>query len=1493
MSDTEKRKRGRLKESGVRTDTTQAIGGTIGPAIPADINKLSRYQAAQYYVEKLGWAIQPLYGPNQGRGREQGKKAAHKGWKHHRLEDSTPEFIARYFGGKKEYNLGCTIGGDYVHVDLDSKESNGAAVMEWLADVPGLSAVPRERTNGGVHLVFRCRDLPASMLMAQAAPVSKISETVVAELFVPGLTIVLSPSVHPSGHRYRWEVTGEIPLVTWADLQGWFGFTTGETGDKRKKKDRTWTLDWKEDLRSLNLVAALEDLELVGECLDPDNHKWAVLCPWREHHSGTPDLTPTGGTVVFNPPDRLPAFKCLHAHCAGRSIRDLLVWIEQQRPGLISDQCSRLRKWETGQESGDGRPRVLLPGLGRPDSEFATEVGGLIGPRREWFQKSQRICSTAVRKVSEKSESLVFHPIQPIEAVTAAEQFVEFGILVKGEIEEEPEFTSKSMTTECAGKLIASPQFRRQLPEVLRIIDVPIPIATKDGIQFPDRGYDPRFLSFCPPDAPEPDPVSLPEARTILAELHREFCWKDPQSLTHAIARLITPYCRGLMGWDSRFPLWHYSANRPRAGKDYLAVIPHLIYEGRPCEDAPLDRDSEETRKRITAALMSGRRVMHFANCQGYIQDPHFIGAITSKTFAARNLGSTEAKADLVLPNEIEFSLSANVGVTYREDVEPRTRRIALEFFVENPNSRHFRRPDLHQWVIDERTRLLGAVAALVRHWIQVGCPPGPSTFNSFPEWARVVGGILTACRLGDPCLPHDCSDDIGGDRQERAMRAIFRIGYENHPDTWIEKGRLFELLEVSSDNEELVFFMTDHDISSKSSRVRIGKALRQFRGRHLDGIQLLIEDNAKSERQRLMFTQPSNPVPVDVDRLIRGEVGEVGDVHTLQKATSDNDHNTLSYDRGEVQGNKVDEPPPSPLPPQPHRERLLHTDAAEIATVVRDLGNEDRIALDIETYGPRPAGGLDPFRGEIRLIALAGRQGPVHLLDLQTIGYDALAGLRPLLEEKTIIAHNAKFDLLWLRVKAGINSRKVICTLTASRLHTAGIRVSNGLDYCLKRYLLIEPGKDLSRSDWGAMLLTPEQLEYAAADVAYLHDLAGVLEHELEINGLDQVWMLESGLLPCVVDMEHAGVAVDQAKLESIRDGQTAKATEAAESLRAALGTPTLNLDSPVQLLTALRAAGLDLKNTREEDLKRLSDNTLVPLLLGYREAIKRAQQAVSLLKHVAADGRIHSRFEPMGTATGRFSSKDPNLQNIGRGDLRSAFVAPPGHKFVIADYSQIELRAAAAIAGETKMIDAYKNGTDLHALTAASVLGIGITEVTKDQRQMSKAVNFGNLYGQGDEGLARYAMNSYGVEMTVDEAHRLRLKFFKTYPRIRGWHGMAWEMVNQHHEAAKTGIGRRRLIPHDASNWERFTALVNTPVQGGTADGMKYAIVLLSERLPEGARIVSTVHDELVVECQEADAESVRALTSDTMVEAMSDLFPQVPIEVEATIADTWAEK
>jgi len=320
---------------------------------------------------------------------------------------------------------------------------------------------------------------------------------------------------------------------------------------------------------------------------------------------------------------------------------------------------------------------------------------------------------------------------------------------------------------------------------------------------------------------------------------------------------------------------------------------------------------------------------------------------------------------------------------------------------------------------------------------------------------------------------------------------------------------------------------------------------------------------------------------------------------------------------------------------------------------------------------------------------------------------------------------------------------------------------------------------------------------------------------------------------------------------------------------------------------------AGIEVPNTNEETLKVKDDGRIIPIILDLRGQEKLAQQAQSLLDCVEKDGRIHGRFDPTGTATGRFSSKEPNLQNIGRGELRSCFIAPDGRALIVADYSQIELRAAAAIAGETKMIEAYRRGEDLHRATAAAVLGKPVDQVTKEDRQLAKAVNFGLLYGQSAKGLVKYAASSYGVTLSEDDAQELRAKFFRTYGALRQWHGESHLKAEKGISEVRTVLGRRRLIPAEATAWESFTALVNTPVQGGCADGMKRAIVALGKRLPEGAHIISTVHDELIIEAGQADADAVRQIVETSMVEAMSELFPQVPVEVEVKVCNAWGEK
>jgi DNA polymerase I-like protein with 3'-5' exonuclease and polymerase domains len=269
--------------------------------------------------------------------------------------------------------------------------------------------------------------------------------------------------------------------------------------------------------------------------------------------------------------------------------------------------------------------------------------------------------------------------------------------------------------------------------------------------------------------------------------------------------------------------------------------------------------------------------------------------------------------------------------------------------------------------------------------------------------------------------------------------------------------------------------------------------------------------------------------------------------------------------------------------------------------------------------------------------------------------------------------------------------------------------------------------------------------------------------------------------------------------------------------------------------------------------------------------------------------DGRIYASWRQLRAATGRMACDHPNLQNIPRsGPLRSYIRAPEGRVFVIADYSQIELRIAAKISGDREMLSAYTEGRDLHTLTAQSLTGQ--EEVGKDDRKLAKAVNFGLLYGMGVKGLQSYALKSYGVEMSQEEASLYRRRFFETYPGLKRWHEeerWAW----QHGDTeTRTLTARRR------THVEKLTDRLNSPVQGTGADGLKLALTLLWERRDEcpGAVPVLVCHDEVVVECDTDKAEEGKEWLLQAMKDGMAAVAnvtePHIPIEVEASVSKTW---
>jgi DNA polymerase-1 len=238
------------------------------------------------------------------------------------------------------------------------------------------------------------------------------------------------------------------------------------------------------------------------------------------------------------------------------------------------------------------------------------------------------------------------------------------------------------------------------------------------------------------------------------------------------------------------------------------------------------------------------------------------------------------------------------------------------------------------------------------------------------------------------------------------------------------------------------------------------------------------------------------------------------------------------------------------------------------------------------------------------------------------------------------------------------------------------------------------------------------------------------------------------------------------------------------------------------------------------------------------------------------------------------------PNMQNLPRGEYRKCVAAPPGRVLVKADYSQIELRIAAKVSGDKALTAAYERGDDLHTLTARQVLGIA--EVTREHRQLAKALNFGLLYGMGANGFRKYARSHYGLDLTEEQAAGYREAFFRTYLGLRRWH----RSVGDAPQDTRTLAGRR------VRKVEQFNEKLNLPVQGSGADGLKKALALLWQRRAEcpSAIPVLVVHDEVVVECPEADSGRTVKWLKRAMLDGMAPLVAPVPVEVEVKVGRTW---
>ncbi|WP_289058827.1 DNA polymerase, partial [uncultured Mesotoga sp.] len=452
------------------------------------------------------------------------------------------------------------------------------------------------------------------------------------------------------------------------------------------------------------------------------------------------------------------------------------------------------------------------------------------------------------------------------------------------------------------------------------------------------------------------------------------------------------------------------------------------------------------------------------------------------------------------------------------------------------------------------------------------------------------------------------------------------------------------------------------------------------------------------------------------------------------------------------------------------------------------------------------------------------------------------------------------------------------------SGLGNSSVKLS---DLSLK-YLNRALSKEQQTSDWSGEL-SKEQLEYAARDVTVLLELYTPVTEGIKKAKLSEVAQIEFDTLHAVVELELNGILLDRQKLERLT-GQLHTELEEAEADCRNLFGDGINLNSPKQLLEALEKKGIKIDKTDAATLKSMEKkHPEASVILRYRKASKAVSTFTEKLPGFIhpVTGRIHPSYWQLGAATGRFSCSNPNLQQIpNETRFRECFIPAPGNKFVIADYSQIELRVAAAISRDPVMLKAYRTGEDLHRQTAAILTGKDPADIDKKERQLAKAVNFGLLFAMGARGLSDYAENSYGVKMSVREAEEFKGKFFDHYTGLRDWHKCT--KSGSYYEA-RTLKGRRRLWSTVSSLNERL----NMPVQGTAADIMKIALARLPKALKgTEAKLVAIIHDEIILEVPEDKAEEAKRMLV-TVMESAGDGFIDIPLVAEAAIADSWAGK
>jgi DNA polymerase I-like protein with 3'-5' exonuclease and polymerase domains len=523
-------------------------------------------------------------------------------------------------------------------------------------------------------------------------------------------------------------------------------------------------------------------------------------------------------------------------------------------------------------------------------------------------------------------------------------------------------------------------------------------------------------------------------------------------------------------------------------------------------------------------------------------------------------------------------------------------------------------------------------------------------------------------------------------------------------------------------------------------------------------------------------------------------------------------------------------------------------------------------------------------------------------------------------LRRQWLVAHNATFELAFLRHHTADYRRpafrrphfRIDCTMQLAGL-VLGIGFGGGrsLANAAKEYFGVEVPKVLRMSEWRASRLSQGQLSYAAADAVLTRRLFLPLVDAVQANHTGAAYEIQRAALPAVAAMELRGLLLDRTEHARQAEAWSRELAEARQQYHEVTGQTPPSTPNEVRawLSTVLTADAVAQWPHTENNVLSIAGRHLQRLT-----HIRSARPVLAILAHEKllaafgtrlasqinpATGRLHAHYNVAGAKSGRFTCSNPNLQQLPNArapEFKRCIIAAPGNVLVSCDWNQVELRAAAWLAGDAELTALYADGRDLHRETAATIACLAPEDVTREQRQAAKAVNFGSIYGISARGLAEYAFTSYGIEMTEADAKRALDAFFQRFVALDRWRRENADL-SRARGFVRVGAGRVVEAAWEPSGRLTFQQCCNLPVQGICADAMLRAVTLVHSRFVQvGIRggLVATVHDELLAEVIEVDAKSARHLLQQAMVDAFAHTFPGTPTNnvATATIGRTWAE-